>query len=101
MRVLVACEFSGVVREAFRAKGHEAWSCDLLPSLDGSVYHYRGPVEDVLEEIRTDQIDFDLIIAHPPCTYLTVAGNRYYAHRPDLYEPAAEFATQFFDYAPK
>lgn len=95
MRVLVACEFSGVVREAFRGKGHDAWSCDLLPALDGSYKHYQRNVRDVLGN------GWDLIIAHPPCTYLTVAGNRYYADRPDLYMPAADFATMFFDYAPK
>ena len=96
MRVLVACEFSGVVREAFRDRGHSVWSCDLLPALDGSAYHFQKNVEEVLKEL-----EWDLIIAHPPCTYLTVAGNRYYANRPDLYEPAAEFATMFFDYAGK
>ena len=95
MRVLIACEFSGVVREAFRKKGHEAYSCDLLPALDGSPYHYQIDVEKVL------LADWDLIIAHPPCTYLTVAGNRYYHDRPDLYNPAAAFATMFFSYSRK
>lgn len=99
MRVLVACEFSGVVREAFRTKGHDAWSCDLLPALDNSPYHFQIPVYDLLEDERVVGEGFDLIIAHPPCTYLTVAGNRYYADRPDLYEPAADFAISFFDYA--
>ena len=97
MRVLAACEFSGVVREAFRERGHSAWSCDVLPTADGSSYHFMRDVKEVLEE----SAEWDLIIAHPPCTYLTVAGNRYYANRPDLYEPAAEFATMFFDYADK
>lgn len=97
MRVLVACEFSGVVREAFRAKGHEAWSCDVLPAVGDDEFHYETEVEFVLRHTEP----WDLIIAHPPCTYLTVAGNRYYAHRPDLYEPAAEFARMFFDHAPK
>lgn len=68
MRVLVACEYSGVVREAFRAKGHEAYSCDLLPAEDGSPYHIQGNVLDVLEH------DWDLMIAHPPCTYLANSG---------------------------
>lgn len=97
MRVLVACEFSGVVREAFRAKGHNAWSCDLLPADDGSDYHYEGDINDLLAETP----DWDLIIAHPPCTYLSVSGNRYYSNRSDLYLPAVEFAKQFFDYAEK
>lgn len=96
MRVLVACEFSGVVREAFRRRGHDAISCDLLPAKDGSIYHYQRPVETVL-----GQWHWDLIIAHPPCTYLTVAGNRYYANRPDLLEAARDFAISFFSYSEK
>lgn len=68
MRVLVACEFSGVVRRAFRARGHEAYSCDLLDATDLSPYHY---MEDVREVIKDG---WDLMIAHPPCTYLTVSG---------------------------
>lgn len=96
-RVLVACEYSGVVREAFRSRGHSAWSCDILPADDGSRYHLQSDVRDVLRSAN----GWDLIIAHPPCTYLSVAGNRHYANRPDLYEPAAEFATMFFDYAPR
>lgn len=97
MRVLIACEYSGVVRRAFAAKGHEVWSCDILPAEDGSNFHYLHDVSDILYWTQ----GWDLIIAHPPCTYLTVAGNRYYASRPDLYIPAAEFATMFFDYAPR
>lgn len=97
MRVLVACEFSGVVREAFRAKGHEAWSCDILPAEDDSNFHYVHDVSDILYWTK----GWDLIIAHPPCTYLAVAGNRHYANRPDLYIPAARFAESFFDFAPR
>jgi hypothetical protein len=70
MRVLVACETSGVVREAFRAKGHEAWSCDILPSDDNSRYHIQGDVLKVLSHPPT----WDLMIAHPPCTYLCNSG---------------------------
>lgn len=66
--VLVACECSGVVREAFRARGHEAWSCDLKPAEDGSPWHIQGDVMPVLAQ------GWDLIIAHPPCTYLSVSG---------------------------
>lgn len=101
MRVLVACEFSGVVRRAFQAKGHTVISCDLEPAMDDTTWHYQGPVEELLADVTNGDTYFDLIIAHPPCTYLTVAGNRYYHDRPDLYMPAAEFATMFFDYAPK
>lgn len=68
MRVLVACEYSGKVREAFRKLGHDAWSCDLLPSDDNSPYHYQGDVFDIIND------GWDLMIAHPPCTYLTNAG---------------------------
>jgi hypothetical protein len=74
MRVLVACEFSGVVRRAFRARGHEAYSCDLLPAEDGSPDHYQGDVLDILAG------SWDLLIAHPPCTHLAVSGARYF-HR--------------------
>lgn len=67
MRVLVACEYSGRVRDAFRAKGHEAWSCDLLPTeVPGP--HFMGPVEHVLG------LGWDLMVAHPPCTYLARSG---------------------------
>lgn len=72
MRVLVACEFSGVVREAFRKRGHEAWSCDLLPTEIPSKNHYQG---DALWFARVH--NWDLMIAHPPCTYLTIAGAAY------------------------
>lgn len=68
MRVLVACEFSGVVRRAFRARGHEAYSCDILPALDRSPYHIWKDVTPVLKE------EWDLVIAHPPCTYLCNSG---------------------------
>ncbi len=67
MKVLVACEFSGVVREAFKAKGHDAWSCDLLPTeIEGN--HIQG---DVLQHLY----GWDLIIAHPPCTYISNMSN--------------------------
>ncbi len=72
MRVLVACEFSGVVRRAFRALGHDAWSCDLLPAEDGSPFHIHG---DAIEAAYSQA--WDLMIAHPPCTYLTLAGNKW------------------------
>ena len=70
MKVLVACEFSGVVRDAFRARGHDAWSCDILPT------EREGPhiQDDVLKHLDEG---WDLMIAHPPCTYLTNAGVRH------------------------
>jgi len=65
MRVLVACESSGVVRSAFRRLGHDAWSCDLLPADDGSPFHFQTDCRHLLFDY------WDLLIAHPPCTYLT------------------------------
>lgn len=73
MRVLVACEFSGVVRRAFRAKGHDAWSCDLLPAEDGGEHHLQGSVvdHDILKQ------HWDALIGFPDCTFLTVSANRW------------------------
>jgi hypothetical protein len=68
----VACEFSGVVRRAFRERGHNAWSCDLLPAEDGSPYHFQ---EDVCGPMC--QLQWDLAIFHPPCTFLNNAGIRW------------------------
>jgi hypothetical protein len=68
MRVLVACEYSGRVREAFRALGHDAWSCDLLPSDDGSIFHYQADMRDVLTS------DWDFVGMHPDCTYMCGSG---------------------------
>ena len=65
MKVLVACEYSGKVRDAFRDKGHDAWSCDLLPT-DVNGQHIQGDVLDVFHQ------GWDLMIAHPPCTHLAV-----------------------------
>lgn len=79
MRVLVACEFSGVVRRAFRALGHDAWSCDVLPAEDGSPYHLQDDVGVVLFELGGEYRHFDLMIAHPPCTDLAVSGARHFA----------------------
>lgn len=70
MRVLIACEKSGRVREAFRSLGHDAFSCDLENSEDNSPYHHKGDVLDLLEQGLT----WDLMIAHPPCTYLSNSG---------------------------
>lgn len=67
MKVLVACEFSGIVREAFKARGHDAWSCDLLPT-EQPGQHIQGDVLEILDD------GWDMMIAHPPCTYLAVSG---------------------------
>lgn len=76
MRVLVACEYSGAVRNAFRGLGHDAWSCDLLPSDDQSAFHIQGDARDVLASRQ-----WDLLIAHPPCTRLTNSGVRWLHER--------------------
>lgn len=83
MRVLVACEYSGAVRDAFNASGHEAISCDLLPT-DFSGPHYIGDMFDLID------YPFDLMIAHPPCTHLSVSGSRHFeAKRIDGRQQAA------------
>lgn len=87
MRVLVACEYSGVVRDAFIAAGHDAMSCDLLPT-DVPGPHYMGDVRDVLPD------GWDLMIAHPPCTYLSVSGMHWTTRGlrdPKLTEDALDF----------
>ncbi|MFN3351334.1 hypothetical protein [Pseudorhodoplanes sp.] len=76
-RVLVACEFSGIVRRAFAERGHDAWSCDLRPAEDGSNRHIRGDVRDILD----DGWDL-LIVAHPPCTRLCNSGARWLSAPP-------------------
>jgi len=74
MKVLIACEFSGIVREAFKKRGHDAWSCDLLPTeIPGQ--HMQ---DDVLKHLNEG---WDLMIAHPPCTHLAVSGARYFAEK--------------------
>lgn len=86
LRVLIACEFSGVVRRAFRALGHDAWSCDLLPAEDGSEHHIQGDVARFLP-----YTDFDLMIAHPPCTHLAVSGARWFKDKKEEQEQALRF----------
>lgn len=91
MRVLVACEFSGVVRDAFRRRGHNAWSCDLLPAEPSEFeqYHYQ---RDVLQLLKRP---WDLIIAHPPCTHLAVSGARWFKGRWAEQQAAIEFFMMF------
>ncbi len=93
MKVLVACEFSGVVREAFRAKGHDAWSCDLLDADDLSPYHYQDDVRYVLA-----WKDWDLIIAHPPCTHLAVSGARWFKDKKIEQAQAIKFFMNFVNH---
>jgi hypothetical protein len=87
MKVLVACEHSGTVRDAFIAKGHKAVSCDLLPT-DKPGPHYQGDVQDIIKD------GWDLMIAHPPCTYLSVSGMHWTSRGlrdPQLTEDALSF----------
>jgi len=84
MKILIACEFSGIVREAFRRRGHDAWSCDLLPTeIPGQ--HIQ---DDVLKHLTEG---WDMIIAHPPCTHLAVSGARYFKHKIIIQNEAINF----------
>lgn len=90
MKVLVACEFSGIVREAFAKKGHDAWSCDLLPT-EQPGQHIQ---DDVLKHLDDG---WDLMIAHPPCKYICNGGNNWLNRRPDLaWRENREISASFF-----
>lgn len=94
MKILVACEYSGRVRDAFSLKGHYVMSCDLLPS-DTPGNHYQGKVEEVLYE------DWDMIISHPPCTYMANSGVSWLHKDPSRWnklDKAAEFFNLFLDH---
>ncbi len=90
MRVLVACEFSGIVRDAFAAEGWDAWSCDLLPS-ERPGRHYQADVRNVLA------LDWDLLIAHPPCTNLAVSGARWFKEKEKEQAEDLEFVRLLLD----
>jgi hypothetical protein len=84
MKVLVACEFSGTVRDSFRKRGHYAVSCDLLPT-ETPGPHYQGDVQDILGD------GWDMMIAHPPCTHLAVSGARWFKDKQKEQEEALDF----------
>lgn len=87
MKILIACEFSGIVREAFKKQGHDAWSCDLLPTeIPGN--HIQ---DDVLKHLN----GWDMMIAHPPCTYIANSGARWLFEKPGRWEQLKD-ATDFF-----
>ena len=88
MRVLVACEYSGTVRDAFIRAGHYAASCDLLPSESPLGDHFQCNVLDILDH------DWDLMIAHPPCTHLAVSGARWFKDKQQEQQEALEFVRQ-------
>lgn len=95
MKILVACESSGAVRRAFRSLGHDALSCDLLPSDDGSQHHIVGDAIEIAYSGR-----WDLMIAHPPCTYLSVSGMHWTTRGlrdPQLTVDALEFFRKLLD----
>jgi hypothetical protein len=119
MRVLVACEFSGIVRDAFRARGHDAWSCDVIDGegqalgdwrpdlyppghqLAGHRFHYKCDVRDILSgcvahtmQLEGQGIEWDLMIAHPPCTHLSVSGARWFSGKRDEQAHALGFVMQ-------
>jgi hypothetical protein len=90
MRVLIACEFSGIVREAFTALNHYAVSCDLLDTeIPGR--HYKGDVRDIIND------GWDLMIAHPPCTHLAISGARWFRHKKEEQEEALAFVQFLLD----
>jgi hypothetical protein len=84
-RVLIGCEFSGTVREAFRRRGHDAWSCDLLAAEDGSQFHIQGDVRRILHE------GWDLGVFFPPCTHLCVSGARWFPQKLEEQQDALDF----------
>lgn len=89
MNVLVACEFSGIVRDAFRAAGHDATSCDLLPS-ERPGPHHQGDVRGILEG------GWDLMVAHPPCTHLAVSGARWFKDKQEAQAAALDFVRELW-----
>ena len=103
MRVLIACEFSGIVRDAFRARGHDAWSCDLLPCERDSRWHIQGDVLTALALRTTCWFHgWDLVVAHPPCQRITNTGVQW-LHKRSLWaelDAACDFFRAFLDCAP-
>ena len=91
MKVLIACEYSGVVRDMFAAIGHDAWSCDILDT-ESPGNHYKGDVRDILYSQH-----WDLMIAHPPCTHLAVSGARWFKDKVEEQKEALEFVRILLD----
>jgi len=90
MKVLIECEYSGIVREAFRKRGHDAWSCDLLPDENESGHHIEGDAKEAIT-----YYDWDLIIAHPPCQFICSSGLHWNKRRPERIKETAK-AIDFF-----
>ena len=90
MKILIACEFSGIVRDAFAKRGHDAWSCDMLPT-ESPGQHIQGDVLEVLND------GWDMMIAHPPCTHLAVSGARWFKDKLKEQAEALEFVRNLLD----
>lgn len=97
LNVLVGCEFSGVVREAFRKLGHNAWSCDLLPAEDNSEFHIQHDLKELIYNHEMLGPHFDLMIFHPPCTHLAVSGARWFKDKQQEQQEALEFVRFLLD----
>ena len=91
MRILIACEYSGTSRRAFAARGHDVWSCDLLPADDGSPNHIQGDVLPLLNQ------GWDMMICHPSCTHLAVSGARWFKDKKQQQEEALDFVRALLD----
>ena len=95
LRVLIACEFSGIIRDAFIEQGHDAWSCDLLPSESNNGPHYQDSIHHVLTKTM---YDWDMMIAHPPCTHTAVSGARWWKDKdPQLQKDAIAFFLSLYN----
>lgn len=92
MKVLIACEYSGTVRRAFRARGHDAWSCDLLPADDHDPHHFQGDIREFINSRK-----WDLMIAHPPCTHLAVSGAAWFKNKVKEQAEALDFVRLLLD----
>ena len=92
MRVLIACEFSQIVTKAFRDKGHEAYSCDLLPTDGNPDWHYEMDASELVS-----LFSWDLLVAHPPCTHLAVSGARWFKDKQKEQKEALEFVQMLMD----
>jgi hypothetical protein len=91
MKVLIACEYSGRVRDAFRKQGHDAWSCDVLPTDADPQWHIRDDVLQHLDE------GWDLMVAHPPCTHLSISGARWFKDKLPQQRAALDFVMRLLD----
>lgn len=94
MRVLVACEFSGIVRDAFRVRGHDAWSCDLIPCERGSDHHFQMDIRNASIWFK----NWDLFIAFPPCTHLSSSGAKWFYSKQAEQKAAIEFVKELLSF---